>query len=105
VGEYLEGPAEDYDMWLKLGTVGKLANIDGYCLKYMIRPDSGSRLTNREIILQTIKFIKAYRYAYPHFRLAIISGYYVLFKYYLLKPVPSGLRLALTRMNYQLRKR
>jgi glycosyltransferase involved in cell wall biosynthesis len=105
VGPYLEGPAEDYDMWLKLGMVGKLANLDCYCLKYMIRPDSGSRLTNEAIIFQTIGLTKKYRHSYPNYWLGVLGEYYVLVKYFVLKPIPPGIRTAVTKFKYLLRSK
>ncbi len=105
VGEYWEGPAEDYDMWLKLGKIGKFANINCYCLKYMVRPNSASRLVTEEINLRVIELIKMYRYSYPNFWPSIINGYWTLAKYRLLKFIPPGPRIILTQINYYIKNR
>lgn len=97
-------PLEDYDLWLKLGMSGKLANMGRYCVKYLIRRNSLSRKSKKiEQALLAIKLIKQYKKAYPHFWKYITLRYFGLFKYWLLSLMPFSFRVFLTRLKYKIK--
>ncbi|NBO39897.1 glycosyltransferase, partial [bacterium] len=52
------GPCEDYDMWLRIGATGKLANIQQVLLKYRDHPNS----TTRAKLVAMEKFALQIRY-------------------------------------------
>ena len=60
---------EDYDLWLKLGTLGKMANIKEYLLKYRVH--SGNVTLKRvEALKNNIAIIRKYKNRYPNYYLA-----------------------------------
>ncbi len=62
---------EDYDLWLKLGTIGKFANLREYSVIFMERHNSVSSQNRITQAKRVIFEIKKFRYAYPKF----IKGY------------------------------
>lgn len=71
VGGYLESPSvrhcEDYDLWLRMGTKGNLANISDYGLRYTLRVGSISHTHKKNQLSTNIRLIKKYGKYYPHF--------------------------------------
>lgn len=58
---------EDYDLWLRLGTVGKFANIGKYSLSFTNREGA---LSNQNRVIQarrSLREIKKFRKEYPNF--------------------------------------
>lgn len=65
---------EDYDLWLKLGTVGKLANLPYYSIKFTLRDKSVSSIHKIEIFKKIIHLIKKFRSSYPHYYRAVFRS-------------------------------
>jgi len=59
-----ERHVEDYDLWLKLGTLGKMHNLQSFDVEYMIRKDSLSNKNQKEQIIKTISVAHKYRKKY-----------------------------------------
>ena len=88
--------SEDYDLWLRLGQVGKIANIPGAETQYTIR-DAGAAKSNRIAMhVATLALIKKYKRAYPNYGYALLKAYarIILFKIHQKFPsiVPRSLR-------------
>lgn len=83
-------PAEDYGLWLKLGTVSQLFNIPEYMTGYRINPSGISQSTYKEQIHTSLRVIKENMKFYPHYNEAFIL--WNLRKYY-----PKWLRGSLSR--------
>ena len=49
---------EDYDLWLKLGTIGKFANLPLYSTAYMVRADSLSYKNRAHVFKKNLSYIK-----------------------------------------------
>lgn len=83
VGDYDEGleikHAEDHDFWLKLGLVGKFANIPIYGVKCRLRTKSISGKNIVEQQKKAIFLIKKYKNKYPNFFKAITLAYLRMF--------------------------
>lgn len=79
LGGYSEDEAhrhvEDYDLWLKLGTVGKLANLPTYGIKFMLHKGAISAEYKPEQFRKNIELVKNFRNAYPRFRSALLFAY------------------------------
>ncbi len=92
VGEYDESNdtrhIEDYDLWLKLGVVGKLLNLPTYAVKFTQRDNSISAVSKIEQFKKNIKLIKKYKNKYPNYLGAIIKSYIRLFFYGFIKILP-----------------
>lgn len=58
---------DDYELWLRLGTVGKLANIPICGVKYLFAPKGNIF----QLALEELKLINKYRHNYPNYWKAI----------------------------------
>lgn len=69
IGKYspLYPYAQDYELFLRIGTVSKLHNIPEFMVHYRINPKGLSRTKYREQHNQLIKIVKKYRKFYPGF--------------------------------------
>ena len=72
--EKLKG-ADDYDLWLKLGTVGKLYNFPYFWLKFRAPQNNLPRVSRYLRTKEKIQIIKKYRKNYPHFLQALCKDY------------------------------
>lgn len=81
---------EDYDLWLKLGTVGKLANLPDYSVRFTLRLGNISSRNKLEQLGKDIQLVKRYRKFYPNFGLAIVFAYVRYALYRLLPFIPFG---------------
>jgi len=73
--------AEDYNLWLKIGLLGKVANINESMVMYMYREGNTSFKNKKYILKNNIRIIKNYRNKYPNFLRGLILSYlkYVIF--------------------------
>jgi len=63
-GDYL---VEDYSLWLRLGLLGKFANLSDYSLEYFVNPNGETQKNNLKQTLNSLKLIKKYKEKYPGF--------------------------------------
>jgi glycosyltransferase involved in cell wall biosynthesis len=100
-GGYGEGAdtkhVEDYDLWLRLGTAGTLANLPLYATGFTLRAGSISAEHKREQFEKDMALAKKYRYAYPGYVRAVFRGTIraVLYRFYDL--VPKSLQHSVLR--------
>lgn len=66
--------AEDYDLWLRMGSVGKFANLDTFRINWTYRKGSASALKKWKMNLMTLRLVWAYRKQYPHVVRALVRG-------------------------------
>ncbi len=66
---------EDYDLWLKLGTIGKFANLAEYSVRFTLREGSISSKNKIIQFKKSIKLIKKYKNLYPNYTQGLISLY------------------------------
>lgn len=83
---------EDYDLWLKIGTVAKLANLPIYALRFMLRPSTISAQHKRVQLLRQFRLMQKFRKAYPGYVWSLIKSSvrlvaYTLFYWMLTEPV------------------
>lgn len=84
---------EDYDLWLKLGTKGKLANLPIYGVQFTLRSGSISS-TNKTIqFKRIISLIKKYKKFYPNYDLALLRSVlrYLVYGFILKLPIKFSL--------------
>lgn len=67
--------AEDYDLWMRMGQQGVLANILECDINYMVREGSASTTRQQEMNRVVISLIKKYKDTYPFFFMSLIKGY------------------------------
>ena len=74
--------AEDYDLWLRMGKFGKIANVDGADTQYTIRDSGASRSNKIKMCKAVIQLVNEYKKDYPNYMKAIIKGYLRLYLSY-----------------------
>lgn len=67
--------AEDYDLWLRMGRIGRISNAADAEVRYTIRAGSASKGRRHEMAKICIGLIFEYRNSYPGFFLALIKAY------------------------------
>jgi glycosyltransferase involved in cell wall biosynthesis len=71
--------AEDWDLWLKLGEIGKFYNFSEYFTCYLMAGQSKSFIYQKPQSRMILQIIKKHRYNYPNFWQAY---YFNLFQYF-----------------------
>ncbi len=91
-GGYGEGEEvrhlEDYDLWLKLGTVGKLANLPDYAVRFTERGNSLSSQNRAIQYWRDILLVKRFRTSYPGYLRGLTVSYIRFWGYHLLRFLP-----------------
>lgn len=67
--------SEDYDLWLKLGEIGKFANLPIYAVKFTLRGGSVSHKNKIKQFRAVIKIAEKYKKDYPNYLLSNIRNY------------------------------
>lgn len=85
--------AEDYELWLRLGQNGKLANLVSYSVRFTVRKNS---LTGRNRVVQARRILTLawkYKSHYPHALIGVVTACvrYVGFIGLAIVPVPRAL--------------
>ncbi len=83
--------AEDWDLWLKLGKLGKFYNFQDYFTKYTLTGANKSFVYQRPQAKMILKIISSHKSDYPNFWIAYIFNFAELLYSYL----PLSLRKAL----------
>lgn len=65
--------AEDYGLWLRLGTSGKLANLPGQYIAYRVHQGNISTAKRRALIARHFSLLKKYRAEYPGYYSALLK--------------------------------
>lgn len=66
---------EDYDLWLKLGTIGKFANLPLHSTAYMVRADSLSYKNRVHVFKKNLSYIKKYKGKYKNYYKILLLSY------------------------------
>lgn len=90
---------EDYDLWLKLGTIGMFANLPICGLKFTQREGSISSIHKLEQFKKNINLIKKYKYKYSKYYRSIIFSYlrFKLYDIYLLL-IPNKIKTKILKL-------
>lgn len=72
---------EDYNLWLRLGTLGNLHNIPIYAIKFALREGSISSANKQDQFRKNLKITKKFKNKYPNYFLAVIMSYIRIFIY------------------------
>jgi glycosyltransferase involved in cell wall biosynthesis len=78
---------EDFDLWLKLGTIGNFYNLPEHLIKFRtpsLKTDIARIRRSRTKVF--ISIIRQYRKDYPHYKIALLKNYLKLFYTYIPKP-------------------
>lgn len=66
---------EDYDLFLRLGQNGEMANLPEVMTAYRWHTGNISKTKRKEGALTHLKIIKKYRHYYPNYLLALVKGW------------------------------
>ncbi|MEK7564206.1 MAG: glycosyltransferase [Patescibacteria group bacterium] len=79
---------EDYDLWLKMGTVGKFANLPTYSVNFSLRTESISSKNKTIQFERCIHIIGKYKEYYPNYHWAFfnLSTRMFIYKFFQIKP-------------------
>jgi len=82
---------EDYELWLRLGRVGKLHNLPLYGIKFMQREGAITSKYKPEQFRKDARLVKSFRADYPNYEMAIFFVYIrrMLFAFDKILPFPS----------------
>lgn len=83
--------AEDWDLWLRMGTRGKFYNSQDYFVRYLMTEQSKTFLFKRSQSKEVLKIVVRYKKDYPHF----YSAYLLNLSQYCYSLLPYGLRRVL----------
>lgn len=95
VGKYLDekcvGHVEDYDLWLRLGLVGKIINLNHNSVRIMVNENSVTFKNRIKQAQRDLMLSFCYRNNYPYFYFALLLGILRLMFFYLnfILPVPQ----------------
>lgn len=84
---------EDYDLWLQLGVVGKLANINSYSVKYTMRKGSITDKNKLEVFKKMITHLKKYKNTYPNYYSSLLRAYarVIVYGFFMKSPIQFSL--------------
>lgn len=79
--ETLQVGGEDYDLWLRMGKIGKMYNVPEYLVAYQESGKKLSRINFKNVLLRNMLLIRQYGRDYPHFAKAMMLSvlYYIYF--------------------------
>jgi glycosyltransferase involved in cell wall biosynthesis len=76
VGRYRTNKfSEDHDLWLRLGRIGKFANLPEYSVKYLFQAKGLNSQTKIFRLRQNMLFAKEHRDFYPNYIRAVFVGW------------------------------
>jgi glycosyltransferase involved in cell wall biosynthesis len=93
--------AEDWDLWLQLGKVGKFHNFKVYFGKYLVAGQNKSFVYQRRQAKVILQIIKTHRKDYPHF----LKGYLLNYMQYLYSYLPLFIRKELQMFLYYFKRK
>ena len=79
---------EDWDLWLKMGTLGNFYNFQEYFVRYLMTDKNKSFLFKKSQSKEILKIICAHRKEYPNF----FKAYVINFAQYIYSFLPLGIR-------------
>lgn len=76
---------EDYDLWLKMGMIGKMYNFPTYSVSYVVDEKGLSGQNRIEQIKKNLELVHKYKNNYPHYYKSVVRFYFRLIVYGYLK--------------------
>jgi len=95
--------AEDWDLWMKLGMVGKLYNFPEYFVQYLKSPETRSNRSKEMKIGDELR--KKYRHDYPNYFKALIFSWFYSFYYCFLRRLLYPISPFLRKLVFKFSKR
>lgn len=92
---------EDYDLWLKLGSIGKLANLPIYGISFLSRRTAVSAKNRSAQFYRTIGLIKKYKGNYPGYISGLVTAHARYYLYSIFTMLPASFRNMFLRFYKQ----
>lgn len=94
IGDYDEkwNPAEDYELYFRIGKCSKFANLDDVLLKYRIVPKSMTTASKNKMGLKTIEIRKKYSNEAPY-KMSLFDRVYTFLQYLAVYIVPMKCKI------------
>lgn len=83
---------EDYDLWLKLGRIGKVYNLPTYSVKFMSRKGSITQNNRIHQFKKNLELVKLNKQFYPNYFSSILFGYIRFFMFRVFRILPENFR-------------
>jgi glycosyltransferase involved in cell wall biosynthesis len=93
---------EDYDLWLKLGTIGKLKNLPIYAVKFRLNFQGHGARNKNERLKENLVLSKKYRDIYPNYIQAFLLGYIKIYFYPIFEILPLKIKCILLKLHKKL---
>lgn len=94
---YSESPQykniEDYELWLRMGAVGKFYNIPDHCVSFMSRAGSITQKNRYSQFLRSIALIRQYKKRYPKYWSSLLFAYMRIFLLKIFKCLPKKIQI------------
>ena len=85
-------PADDYDLYFRIGKVSKFANLPDVLLKYRVLSNSITNKSTRRMALSTIAVRRAYGNNYPY-QMTLFDRILTFIQYFTIFVIPDKIRL------------
>jgi len=89
---------EDYDLWLRLGRIGKIYNISECSVKFMMHTQSVSAKNKKLQFKNSIRLIESYKKSYPRYASSFIVIKLRSFLYPLFEMIPDSFKYVLFKI-------
>lgn len=93
---------EDYELWLRLGTVGRLGNLPFYAVRFTLRAGAIGARYKMTQLKNALTLTKMYKQYYHRYLLALCFGYIRYIAYALVEKMPISLQRHIFRMYKKL---
>ena len=93
---------EDYDLWMKLGNIGKFNNLPIYAVKYCVKFDGYGAKNKSARLEENLVLSKKYKDIYPNYFKAFILGYIKIFFYPIFELLPIKIKGVLLKLHKKL---
>jgi len=100
IGGYtVEKMSEDHDLWLRLGRIGKFANLQEYSVKYRFSSKGYNSQDKFIRLKQNLFFIKEHKDFYPNVLPAVVLGWLKIFFYPVFNLMPTRIKGLFLRLH------
>lgn len=93
---------EDYDLWLKLGNIGKFNNLPIYTVKYCVKFDGYGAKNKIARLRENLVLSKKYKNIYPNYFKAFLLGHIKIFFYPIFELLPIKIKGILFKFHKKL---
>ena len=83
---------EDYDLWLRLGRIGKMHNIPDYSVMFTLHSGSVSAQNRKAQFCRTLRMIKRFKGSYPYYFVGYIKTTMAVYSWSFFRILPPWMK-------------